>query len=483
VYRGERKRHERTPDGAHSHRTGDVFALLPREQKVPRRAAERQDAGLRLAVRARPEEEPSRPQLEAAELAELDLEAPLSPAYALWRAVPFDQTHLDLNLYAGSVFRRLALLAGLLLSLAAAQTATATTPPPSVKASAALLVDGNSGETLYALNPDRRLPMASLTKLMTALLTMENTNKDDTVRVEGPAPSVGESTINLQAGERLKVKDLLAAALIQSANDAAYALAADVGGSVKKFIRMMNERAAALGLDHTHYVVPDGLDTPGHYSSAMDTYTLAREDMKHALFRRIVAQSGGEIAGGRTLYAWNDLLKTYPGAIGIKTGHTDLAGWSEIAAAERDGVTMYAVILGGPTRGKRNRDLGALLDWGFGQYGRVQVISRNKPYAEVAVPFSGDEVALVAEDRVRATVPLDHALVEKVVAPESLDLPISQGDPVGEIVVYDGDKIVARRPLVSSETVGEPSLPVRVRWYAGRALDEAGDMLSSLSPF
>jgi D-alanyl-D-alanine carboxypeptidase (penicillin-binding protein 5/6) len=144
---------------------------------------------------------------------------------------------------------------------------------------------------------------------------------------------------------------------------------------------------------------------------------------------------------------------------------------------------MYAVILGGPTRGKRNRDLGALLDWGFGQYARVQIISRNKPYAQVAVPFSDDEVALVAEDRVHATVPLDHALVEKVVAPESLDLPVSQGDPVGEIVVYDGDKIVARRPLVSSETVGEPSLPARVRWYAGRALDEAGDMLSSLSPF
>jgi D-alanyl-D-alanine carboxypeptidase (penicillin-binding protein 5/6) len=381
------------------------------------------------------------------------------------------------------VLRRLALLAGLLFSLAAAQAAIAATPPPTVKASAALLVDGDTGETLYALNPDRRLPMASLTKLMTALLTMENTKKNDTVRVEGPAPSVGESTINLQAGERLKVKDLLAAALNLPAHDAAYALAADVGGSVKKFIGMMNERAAELGLDDTHYVVPDGLDTPGHYSSAMDTYTLAREDMKHALFRRIVEQTGGEIAGGRTLYAWNDLLTTYPGAIGIKTGHTDLAGWSEIAAAERDGATMYAVILGGPTRGKRNRDLGALLDWGFGHYGRLQVISRNEPYAQVAVPFSDDEIALVSDVRVRATVPLDHTLVEKVAAPESLDLPVSQGDPVGEIVVYDGDKVVARHPLVSSETVGEPSLPARVRWYAGRALDEAGDMLSSLSPF
>ena len=383
-----------------------------------------------------------------------------------------------------SVLRRLALIAGLLLSLVAAQSAPAAAPPPSVKASGALLVDGSTGETLYALNADKRVPMASLTKLMTALLTMENTRKNEIVRVQGPAPSVGESTIGLQEGERLPVKDLLAAALIQSANDAAYALAADVGGgSVKSFVRMMNERAAELGLDHTHYVVPDGLDTPGHYSSAMDTYTLAREDMRHALFRRIVARTGGELSGGRTLYAWNDLLKTYPGTIGIKTGHTDLAGWSEIAAAERDRVTMYAVILGGPSRGKRNRDLGALLDWGFNHYGRVQVIARNRPYAEVEVPFSDDKVALVSEDRVRATVPLGHELLEKVVAPDELDLPVSQGDQVGEIVVYDGDKVVARHPLVATESVGEPSLPARVRWYADRALDEAGDMLSSLSPF
>jgi serine-type D-Ala-D-Ala carboxypeptidase (penicillin-binding protein 5/6) len=381
------------------------------------------------------------------------------------------------------VLRRIALIAGLLLSLAAAQTATAASPPPNVEASAALLVDGNTGETLFALHPDRRLAMASLTKLMTALLTIENTKKNDVVRVAGPAPSVGESTINLQEGERLKVSDLLAAALVQSANDAAYALATDVGGTVKKFVAMMNERAAELGLDHTHYVVPDGLDTPGHYSSARDTYTLARQDMKHAIFRRIVARTGGEIAGGRTLYAWNDLLKTYPGAIGIKTGHTDRAGWSEIAAAERDGVTMYAVILGGPTRNRRNRDLGELLDWGFGHYGRVQVIARAKPYADVGIPFSDGQVALVSEDRVKVTVPLDHELVEKVIAPTTLDLPVRQGDPVGEIVVYDGDEVVARRPLVSSATIAEPSLPRRIRWYAGRALDEAGDMLSSLSPF
>jgi serine-type D-Ala-D-Ala carboxypeptidase (penicillin-binding protein 5/6) len=352
-----------------------------------------------------------------------------------------------------------------------------------VNARAALLVDGETGQTLYADHADRRLPMASLTKLMTALLAMEHAKKDDVVRVTGPAPSVGESTINLQPGERLPMSDLLEAALIQSANDAAYALAAYVGGTVPRFVRMMNEKARELGLDHTHYVVPDGLDTPGHYSSARDTYALARVDMRHGLFRRIVRRTGDEIAGGRIVHTWNDLLKTYPGTIGIKTGHTDRAGWSEIAAAERNGVTMYAVILGGPTRGRRNHDLASLLDWGFGHYGRVTVISRTRPYATARLPYSNDTVPLVAADRVKANVMLDRPLVERVVAPATLDLPVKQGDELGEIVIYDGDKVVAREPLVSPLTISKPNVVTRVRWYAGRALDEAGDMLSSLSPF
>jgi serine-type D-Ala-D-Ala carboxypeptidase (penicillin-binding protein 5/6) len=378
---------------------------------------------------------------------------------------------------------RRSLLVAVLAVLLLPPAANAATSPPPVDARAALLVDGHTGETLFAENPDRRLPMASLTKLMTALLTMEKAKQDKVVRVSGPAPSVGESTIDLQEGERLPVRDLLAAALVQSANDAAYALATYVGGSVPKFVRMMNERASELGLDHTHYVVPDGLDTPGHYSSARDIYTLAREDMRHALFRRIVKRTGGQIAGGRSLYAWNDLLRTYPGTIGIKTGHTDLAGWSEIAAARRAGVTMYAVILGDPTRARRNRDLSALLDWGFGHYARVTLISRLRAYATSDVPFSDQQVPLVAENRAKVSVRLDHPLVERVIAPETLDLPVQQGDRVGKILVYDGEKVVARRALVSTMTLSDPSVFTRARWYAGRALDEAGDMLSSLSPF
>jgi D-alanyl-D-alanine carboxypeptidase (penicillin-binding protein 5/6) len=381
-----------------------------------------------------------------------------------------------------AVLWRLVLVVALVALLGPAGSAHAA-PPPEVRASAALVADGRTGQILFAENPDRRLPMASITKLMTALLTVESKRPENVVTVRGPAPSIGESTIDLQPGEHLTVRDLLAAALVQSANDAAYALATYVGGTVPKFVRLMNERARELGLDHTHYVVPDGLDRPGHYSSARDTLTLAREVMKSKLIRKTVARRGGRIEGGRSLYAWNDLLRTYPGAIGVKTGHTDLAGWSEVAAAERDGITMYAVLLGGPTRAKRNHDLAALLDWGFDHYGRVQLITRGKTYASAAVPFSELHVPLVAAKETEKVVQLGHALVVRVVAPKMLELPVERGERVGEIRVYDGQRVVARRALVAAATVEEPSLGRRARWYAGRALDEAGDILASLSPF
>jgi D-alanyl-D-alanine carboxypeptidase len=279
------------------------------------------------------------------------------------------------------------------------------------------------------------------------------------------------------------VRDLLTAALVQSANDAAYALAAYVGhGKVKAFVRLMNERAAELGLNDTHYARPDGLDAHGHYSTALDSLKLAREAMKKRLFRKIVRMTGGVVAG-RRLYAWNDLLRLYPGTIGVKTGHTDRAGWSEVAAARRDGLTLYAVLLGSPSRTRRNRDLAALLDWGFDQYGRVRLISPGRNYATAAIPFSDERLPLVAARGRSAVVKLARPLVERVSAPEELDLPVARGQQVGEIRIYDGERVVARRPLVAAVAVDEPGLRRRVGWYAGRALDEAGDMLSSLSPF
>jgi D-alanyl-D-alanine carboxypeptidase (penicillin-binding protein 5/6) len=355
--------------------------------------------------------------------------------------------------------------------------------PPSFRARAAIVADGATGEILFEHNADRRVPIASITKIMTALVTLEQSRPAERVTVRGRAPSIGESTIHLRVGEHMSVRDLLAAALVQSANDAAFALAAHVGdGKVQTFVQLMNERAAELGLDDTRFVRPDGLDVSGHYSTARDVLDLSREAMERPVFRRIVRMRGGRIAGNRSLYAWNDLLRTgsFPGIIGIKTGHTDAARWSQVAAAKREGVTLYAVLLGSPTRAKRNRDLAELLDWGFGHYGRVTLVRGDHVYATAAMPFSEERLPLVAQRPAGAVVRLGRPLVERVVAPVVIDLPVEAGDEVGEILVLEGRRVISRRALVAAHAADDASVGDRVGWYAGRALDEAGETLDSV---
>jgi serine-type D-Ala-D-Ala carboxypeptidase (penicillin-binding protein 5/6) len=380
------------------------------------------------------------------------------------------------------VRRSLALLL-LVVAAALAWEAPAAGAPPQTAARAVLVANGQTGEILYARHADRRLAMASITKLMTALVTLEHTRPTATVTVRGPAPSVGESTINLRQDERLPVRDLLAAALIQSANDAAYALATYVGkGSVPRFVKLMNEKAAELGLSETRYLRPDGLDERGHYSSARDSFELARLAMREALIRKLVGKRTARIAGGRTIHTWNDLLGSFPGLIGVKTGHTDLAGWSEVAAARRDRVTIYAVILGSPTRTRRNADLEKLLEWGLDQYGRFTLVREGERYATAAIPFSDDRVGLVAESGVERILRVGRGarFVEKVVSPVKVDLPVERGEKLGEIEILVGSRVVARRPLVATRDVPEPGFGTRVGWYADHALDEAGDMIGTV---
>jgi D-alanyl-D-alanine carboxypeptidase len=379
--------------------------------------------------------------------------------------------------------RRILLLPALVVAaLACPAWSSGETSPPPVKAKAVVVADSN-GTVLYSLNADERRAIASITKIMTAILTLEHTRPERKVQVQGSAPGIGESTFDLQAGERLRVRELLTAALVQSANDAAWALATYVGhGSVKRFVRLMNERAAQLGLTNTRYARPDGLDAKGGYSTAFDTLTIAREAMKHQLFRRIVRTKAGVVAG-RRLYVWNDLLRTYPGAIGVKTGHTDKAGWNEVAAAKRDGQVLYTVVLGSPSRPRRNKDLAALLDWGFTHYARLRVVDPAREYATARVPYSNELVPLFAERGATAVVRLGQPLVEKVTAPAEIDPPVGFGEAVGEVRVYDGKRLVARRALIAAQSVLEPGVTTKAGWYAGRALDEARDMLSSLSPF
>jgi D-alanyl-D-alanine carboxypeptidase (penicillin-binding protein 5/6) len=364
-------------------------------------------------------------------------------------------------------------------ALAFAGSAEARDPPP-IKARAALVANGATGEVLFARNADRRAAIASITKLMTALVVLDRARPSDLVTVRARETSVGGSTIHLRAAERIPVRDLLAAALIQSANDAAYALAAHVGkGNVRAFVRLMNAKARALGLDGTHFVRPDGLDVARHHSTAEDVLALARAAMRRPLVRGLVRKRRASIAGGRTLATWNDLLGSFRGLIGVKTGHTADAGWSEVAAARRRGLTIYAVVLGSRTRGQRNEDLAELLEWGLDQYARVALVRGGGAYASADVPFSDERVRLVARDPAYASVRLGRPLVERVVAPATVSLPVERGEPLGEIRVYAGTRLIARRRLVAADEASAPGFVERVAWYAGRALDEAAGLLGA----
>jgi D-alanyl-D-alanine carboxypeptidase (penicillin-binding protein 5/6) len=369
---------------------------------------------------------------------------------------------------------RSALLTAVLLLSAQAATAGA----PQVTGRAYLVQNGLNGEVLARSHDREHLPIASITKLMTVLVTLEHARLDDLVTVSTRAAEVGESSIYLRRGEELTVRDLVEAALIQSANDAAVALAEHVGGSQSAFVAMMNTEAQNLGLKDTHFTNPDGLDAPGHYSSARDVTRLARIAMKNPVIRDVVRHDTATIAGGRTLTTWNDLLDTYPGMFGVKTGHTAGAGWSEVAAVRSNGVIIYATLLGGQTRDGRNADLAALLTWGITRYRTLHVISSERVYATATAPYGRHQLLLVPSGQETRIVRVDRPLVERVVAPSVVSLPVERGQRLGEVRVYAGARLIASRPLVASRSIAKPGLLGRSEWYAGRMLHHIGSWFS-----
>jgi D-alanyl-D-alanine carboxypeptidase (penicillin-binding protein 5/6) len=342
---------------------------------------------------------------------------------------------------------------------------------PNVNARAYLVEDGRTGEVILARNPHRQVPIASLTKLMTVLLTLEHARLTDLVTISPQAVAVGESSVRLRAGEQLTVRDLVEAALIQSANDAAWALAEHVGrGSEERFVSMMNRRARQLGLTDSHFVRPDGLDAFGHVSSAEDVTALARILMQKRAVRQIVAMRDATIAGGRRLHTWNDLLGSFPGVVGVKTGHTTAAGWSQVAAARGTGVTVYATVIGSPGRSARNADLVELIRWGLSRFRVMPVVSADRVYARAETSYGREPLSLVAPASLRIAVLVGRPLVERVVAPEGVVLPVREGQKLGEIRVYDRKRLVAWSPLVASRSIARPGGLGRAAWYAGRTV-------------
>jgi D-alanyl-D-alanine carboxypeptidase (penicillin-binding protein 5/6) len=236
---------------------------------------------------------------------------------------------------------------------------TAVKQPPELTAKSALLVDQDSGQTLFALHPDDPLPPASTAKLMTALLVLQQGNLDDVVTISPAAAATPGSRMGLTAGETLTVRELLYGLLLPSGNDAAVALAEHIAGSEADFVDLMNRQAASLGLNATYFTGPHGMDADGQTSSAADLLTVAQAALEYPLFAEIVATPSVEV-GGMALTNTNELLGAYPGADGIKTGTSDAGGECLVASVTRQGHRVLGIVLGSQDR---YADMRAMLDF------------------------------------------------------------------------------------------------------------------------
>jgi D-alanyl-D-alanine carboxypeptidase (penicillin-binding protein 5/6) len=367
----------------------------------------------------------------------------------------------------------------LLVALAACVVAGAAraTPVPPVNARAYLVVDARTGEVLAASNEHAELKIASLTKLMTVLVALEHHKLSDVVAVDGRASRVGESAIELFPGQKLTVHDLVEAALIQSANDAADALALSVAPSYPAFAQLMNAKAQQLGLDGTHFVRADGLDAPGEYSTAADITKLARILMRNPFVRATVLKETVTIADGEELHTWDDLLGEYPGVLGVKTGHTDDAGWCQVTAVRGNGVVVYVTVLGGPTRSVRNQDLASLSAWGLAQFRAVLPVQLGRAYATVPLPYGRAPLGLVAKRPLRLVAHLGRPLTATIVAPRVAHLPVRKGDVLGRIDIRYNGRLIGSRALVASRTVKRPGLAGRLGFYSRRTLHHLAHLL------
>ena len=351
------------------------------------------------------------------------------------------------------------LVAAVVLAAAAPGSAAAAERPPSVPtAQAAIVMDARDGTVMFAKRPDSERAIASTTKLMTALLSLEEADPRDLFTAPEYDAAPAESRINLRRGERMTVQDLLEALLLESANDAAVDLAENIAGSRLAFVDRMNERADALGLDHTSYANPIGLDDSGNYSSARDLATLARRLLRNRRFARIVDSPEATLESGshpRVVQNRNDLVADYPWVDGVKTGYTQNAGNVLVGAGARGPrARVVTVVLGEPTETARDADTLKLLRWGLGHFSRVRVLDRHRALASAEIKYRGhDSARLVPRRGVVVTVRDGQHLRRRVSAPDELEGPLDAGERVGSVTVLVDGTPVRRVPLVTAADV------------------------------
>jgi D-alanyl-D-alanine carboxypeptidase (penicillin-binding protein 5/6) len=358
----------------------------------------------------------------------------------------------------------LALLAAALV--ASPPLANAAAPPPRLSAGSAILVDARDGHVLYGREPDARRPIASTTKLMTALLSVERLPLERRLRAAPYHAAAIESQIELAPGERMSVADLLRGLMLESANDAAVTLARGAGGSVRRFVKLMNRKASRLGLADTHYANPVGLDESGNYSSARDLATLARLVLRNDFLAETVDTPRARLLTGshpRIVDNRNDLVARVPWIDGVKTGHTSQAGYVLVGAGSRKAATLVSAVLGTPSEAARDADTLALLDWGFSQYRRAAVLRRAQSVTEAKVSYFGDRrVGVEPASSVVLGVRRGEHVRTRIEAPSELDGPLAKGAKVGSASVFVDGERVRTVNLVTGEAVPKAGLVRKV---------------------
>lgn len=329
------------------------------------------------------------------------------------------------------------------------------------------------GRELWARDPDSQRAMASTTKIMTAVVVLERADLNAVVTVDKPAAKVGESTMGLITGEKLTVGELLKGVLVQSGNDAATLIAEFVGGTDRGFVAMMNAKAAQLDLINTAYLNPHGLDAKGHYTSAGDLTVLARYAMRNATFRELVGLQTLKVRSDRythVLKSHNTLLKSYKGAEGIKTGWTDDAGYCVVAAAKRGDIELVGTVMGAASEAGRAQQAKVLLDWGFAHYKTTTVVEAGEVLGRVRVSdYLERTVGAEAEETTALPVfDLAGPVDRRVELMADVPAPVSKGDVVGTMTLYQGDDVLTQVSVVATSDVPEPTVWQRIVFFVVR---------------
>ncbi len=332
-----------------------------------------------------------------------------------------------------------------------------------IQAKSAMLM-ASDGTVIFEQNADESLPPASVTKIMTMLLTMEaidagRVSLDDMITASANASAMGGTQIYLKEGEQMSLRDLLKSIAVGSANDAAVAVAEYLGGSEEAFVQQMNERAKELGCTGTTFVNPNGLDTDGEETktTARDLARMSQELIRHpAIFDYTTIWMDTVRDGTFQLANTNKLLRQYDGLTGLKTGYTSAAGFCISATAEKDGLSLIAVVMAEENKEARNADITAMLNYGFSNYAMAPVLEEGETLPQLAVALGKESsVPLELEDDTPVLLPKDKAeQVERMVEIEdTVSAPVEKGRRVGEVVLTAGGEEIARRNILTSAAV------------------------------